>query len=219
MATRSKTTVKPGSVGAPIPVKQLRFLQHLTEGDGPGKPPIDQGEAARRAGYPRRSATEQSCYILSRPNVKAWLEEHRRKLAERHDITMDRIVDELAKVGFSNIGRYLRPDERGMPAFRRLDEITEADLAAISEITVESKDMYEGRGDDREKVGVTDKVKFKLASKVDSLMQLARLLGYVGGPGGGDSGDEGSGGEKKVIIEVRQTAMPLPRKRSEFKDD
>jgi phage terminase small subunit len=146
--------------------------------------------------------------------------EHTAKLAAKHSITMDKIVDELAKIGFSNIGNYLRPDARGMPAFKKLDEIDRDHLAALSEITVDTRQEFDGRGEDREQTATVDKVKFKLNNKVESLVTLARVLGFMptstrGSGADDDTPDDG----RKVIIEVRQTAMPVPRRRTDYKDD
>lgn len=204
-----------GNPDAPINKKHLLFLRHYTASFDRGKYGSIT-EAAVKAGYPAKSACEQGSWILGRPNVQKWLAEHDKKVQEKHDITLDKIVDELAKIGFSNIANYLQPDARGLPAFRKLEEIDQAHMAAISEITVDTRHEFEGRGDDREQTATVDKVKFKLSNKVESLVTLARVLGFMPGSdrrAGGE--DDPHDGDRKVIIEVRTTAMPLPRRRSE----
>ena len=210
--TPSKSSSRGGDPNAPIPKKQMKFLMVYTEG-GKGHKTIKA--AAIEAGYPPQSADTQGSWILGRPNVKKWMEAHDAELAKRHDITMDMIVAELAKIGFSNIIHYLGTDHNGLPTFKTLDEIPEDRMAAVSEITVDTYKEFEGRGEDREQVGRTDKIKFKLANKVESLVTLAKVLGLMPSgerKGGGDDIDPGS---QKVTIRVVGKAMPLPRRKGE----
>lgn len=212
--TPSRSSSRGGDPKQAIVPKHLKFLRAYTE-LGKGHRTIK--EAAVLAGYPEASADSQGSWILSRPNVKAWMEAHDAKLAERHEITMDKIVDELAKIGFSNIAHYLRPDANGLPSFRRLEEIDEARMAAVSEISVDTFKEFEGRGEDREEVGRTEKVKFKLANKVESLVTLAKVLGFMPtGNGSGGRGDDPSDiGDRKVTIVVKRVEVPLPKRRTD----
>lgn len=211
--TPSKSSSRGGDPKAKIPAKQMKFLKAYTE---VGKGHTTIKAAAIAAGYPAASADTQGSWILGRPNVKDWMAKHDAKLAERHDITMDRIVDELAKIGFSNIIHYLGVDHNGLPTFKNLDEISEDKMAAVSEITVDTYKEFEGRGEEREQVGRTDKVKFKLANKVESLVTLAKVLGFMPtGNGGGRAGDDIDPNHQKVTIRVVGRAMPLPRRKSE----
>ena len=184
----------------PLPKKHIAFLRHYHMGDQ-GKP-ITGKEAAIRAGYPASSAAEQASWILSRENAKRWLAEQGAIVAERHKITLDMIVEELAKVGFSNMADYIQDDGSGKPQFKPIADISRVSMAAVTELTLDVRKEFEGRGEDREHVANVEKVRFKLASKVEGLVNLGRLLGHF--PRGGGDGDDGpEGGTKKVIIEVR----------------
>lgn len=211
--TPSRSSSRGGDPDQKISAKHMKFLKAYTEA---GKGHTTIKSAAIAAGYPAASADSQGSWILGRPNVKKWLEAHDAKLAEKHDITMDKIVAELAKIGFSNIVHYLGVDANGLPTFKNLDEIPEERMAAVSEITVDTYKEFEGRGEDREQVGRTDKIKFKLANKVESLVTLAKVLGFMPtGNGGGRGGDDIDPSQQKVTIRVVGRAMPLPRRKGE----
>jgi hypothetical protein len=105
---------------------------------------------------------------LRGPNIfnGGFLAEHRR----RHDITVDRILVELSKIGFSNILDYMKV--QGPDAFVDLSTLTRDQAAAIQEITVE--DYRDGRGEDARDVR---RVKFKLADKRAALAEMGKHLG------------------------------------------
>ena len=94
---------------------------------------------------------------------------------QRHNVTVDRVVGELAKLGFSNMEDYMQIGDDGVP---RLDftKLTRDKAAAISEMTVEE---FTARGDaesGKEGLGVR-KVRFKLHDKRGALVDLGKHLG------------------------------------------
>ncbi len=84
------------------------------------------------------------------------------------DIKAVDVIRELAKIGFSNMGNYLTVTSDGDP-YVDLSDLTEDQLAAISEVSVE--DFTDGRGEDARDVR---KIKFKLADKRAALVDLGR---------------------------------------------
>ncbi len=194
----------------PIPRKQIAFLKAYHLGDN-GKP-ITGKEAAIRAGYPAPSASDQATWILSRPNCKAWLAAQAKVVEEKHGITRDMIVEELAKVGFSNMLDYIEDDGTGKPSFKKIADIKRHHMAAITELTLDVRKEFEGRGEDREHVANVEKVRFKLASKVDGLVNLGKLLGYFpkNDAGGGDD-PEGTAGRTVTIRVVGGLPQRKPK--------
>lgn len=176
----------------------MLLLQAYHRGDN-GRP-ITAKEAAIRAGYPANAASEQAAWIMARPNCRAWLERQEKRLEEKHGITLDMIVGELAKMGFSNMADYVAPDERGLPAFKSLEDISRDQMAAVTELTVDTRKEFEGRGEERDQVATVDKIKFKLAAKTEALINIAKLLGYMRPADSGEAPE--GGGPQKVVIEV-----------------
>jgi phage terminase small subunit len=126
--------------------------------------------AAIEAGYSPKSATQVASRLLTYVNVAALLTELNDKLKERAIVTKEKIAEELAKIGFSDIRQVF--DENS-----RLIEIKDIpDDAAACMASVEVDQLWGTGIDGREQVGDTKKV--KLYDKLKALAQLTDLYGY-----------------------------------------
>ncbi len=95
------------------------------------------------------------------------------KTAAKLEITKERIVEELAKIGFSNMLDYMRAGTDGDP-YLDFSNLTREQAAALAEVTVE--DFKDGRGEDARDVR---RIKFKLHDKKGALVDLAKMLGFM----------------------------------------
>lgn len=113
----------------------------------------------------------KACELLKHPAVAARVEELHGRAMERHDITVDRVLQEMAKVAFANMLDYMtiQPDGTAYVDFSRLSR---EQAAAIGEIVTE--EYTEGRGEDARAV---KRVKFKLLDKLSGLDKLGKHLG------------------------------------------
>ncbi|MDM9644480.1 terminase small subunit [Rhizobium sp. S163] len=146
--------------------KQRRFVaEYMVD--------LNATQAAIRAGYSAKTAQQQGSRLLLNVVVQEELSKQQSKVAERLEITKDRIVDELAKIGFSNMLDYMRAGPDGDP-YLDFSGLTRDQAAALSEVTVE--DFKDGRGEDARDVR---RVKFKLHDKKGALVDLAKMLGFV----------------------------------------
>ena len=136
---------------------------------------LNATRAAIAAGYSKKTATVIASENLSKPNIAAAIQKERRLRAKSLEVTKDRIIAEYAKLAFSNIDDYI--DTTGDLPVIDMVGLTRDELAAVSEITVDTRKEFEGYGQDREHVADVDKVKFKLYSKKDALDALGRHLG------------------------------------------
>jgi phage terminase small subunit len=149
-----------------LSAKQRRFVaEYLID--------LNATQAAIRAGYSAKTAQQQGSRLLLNVVVQEELSKQQSKVAERLEITKDRIVDELAKIGFSNMLDYMRAGPDGDP-YLDFSGLTRDQAAALSEVTVE--DFKDGRGEDARDVR---RVKFKLHDKKGALVDLAKMLGFV----------------------------------------
>jgi len=140
--------------------KQERFVaEYLVD--------LNATQAAARAGYSPGTGSR----LLSNGAVKCAVAAGQGKVAARLEITQERVVAELARIGFANMLDYMTIGVDG-DAFVDLSGLTEDQAAAISEIVVE--DFKDGRGKDARDVR---KVKFKLHDKKAALLQLGKHLG------------------------------------------
>lgn len=142
--------------------KQQRFVEeYLVD--------LNATQAAIRAGYSGKTAGAIGHENLMKPEIQAALSEARANLAEKTDITPERVLKEYARIGFLDPRKVLNADGTMKP-ISELDDDTAAAIAGL-----EVHDLYEGRGEEREMVGRAHKV--KLADKKGALDSLARHLG------------------------------------------
>lgn len=147
-----------------LTAKQARFVEeYLID--------LNATQAAIRSGYSAKSAEDIGRQLLRKTPVALAIAEHQRARAERTGITADRVMEELAKLGFSNMLDYLTIGSDGDP-YVDLSALDRDKAAAIQEVTVE--DFKDGRGEDARDVR---KVKFKLADKRAALVDIGKHLG------------------------------------------
>ena len=109
---------------------------------------------------------------------------------KRHEVTVDRVVKELALLGFSNMLDYMTVSGDGQ-AYVDLSSLTREQAAAIGELTSET--YVDGKSEDGEEKRVVKRTKFKLSDKRAALVDLGKYLGIfaqvqkheLSGPGGG----------------------------------
>jgi len=132
---------------------------------------LNATQAAIRAGYSARNAGKIGPELLGKTRISAAIEAAQEARAQRTGVTADRVVAELAKIGFANMADYMRSGHDGDP-YLDFSALSRDQAAALQEVTVES--YAEGRGDDKRDV---KRVKFKLADKRAALVDLGRHLG------------------------------------------
>jgi phage terminase small subunit len=126
-------------------------------------------EAYALAGYKgdRTAASRLSTNV----NIQERVAELQSKGAERAEISVEKVLRELAKIGFSNMLDYMRAGPDGDP-YLDFSALSRDQAAALQEVTVE--DFKDGRGEDARDVR---RVKFKLADKRAALVDIGKHLG------------------------------------------
>lgn len=132
---------------------------------------LNATQAAIRAGYSAKTAHAIGYENLIKPHIAAAIAAEQAARSVRLEISADRVVMELARVGFANMLDYMRPNAQGDPVLH-FSELTRDQAAALSQVTVES--YVEGQGDFARDV---KRVKFRLADKIAALDKLGRHLG------------------------------------------
>ena len=64
---------------------------------------LNATQAAIRAGYSEKAARSVAAENLTKPNIASAIDAAMKLRAERTDITADRVLKELAKIGFADI--------------------------------------------------------------------------------------------------------------------
>jgi phage terminase small subunit len=148
--------------------KHERFAQALAQGSSASAAYVEAGYSKSDSNASRLSGNEK---------VRARVGEILSEGAAKAGVTVQRIVDELAKVGFANMGDYLHATTGGDPFFV-YDQLTDEQKAALSEVTVE--DFKDGRGEDARDVR---RIKFKLYDKLGGPGEAREAPGHVQGQG------------------------------------
>lgn len=87
--------------------------------------------AAIRAGYSPQSANQQASALLAHPKVRAYIDEMTAEKSKRLGISSDRVLEELAKIGFANVEDIANAADGGLKLGASRD-----DTAAIASIRV-----------------------------------------------------------------------------------
>lgn len=107
--------------------------------------------------------------LLRNTKVQEYISEKMKDREQRTKITQDMVIKELAKIAFLDIRKLYT--ENGQ--LKNVADIDSDTAGAIS--SLETLEEYEGYGDDREKVGDTQKV--RLLDKTKALELLGKHLG------------------------------------------
>lgn len=142
--------------------KQQRFVQeYLIDLNGT--------QAAIRAGYSVRTAGQIAEENLKKPEIAQAVSVEQGKRAERTEITADRVLQELAKIGFGDV-RKVFGASGGLKGPAEMDDDTAATIASIEVVT---RRIPTGDGE----VEVEYVHKIKSWDKIGALAQIGRHLG------------------------------------------
>jgi phage terminase small subunit len=126
-------------------------------------------QAAIRAGYSEATANEQASRLLANVSIQERLNELKQALSEKTGVTAQMVVNELAKIAFSD-PREMFTVDNNLVGIRQMGD---KEAGAIASVEVEA--LFEGSGQDRMEIGTTTKI--KLWDKPRALDSLAKYFG------------------------------------------
>lgn len=126
----------------------------------------DAEAAAIRAGYSENYARETGARLLNTPEVVLYISQLMDERASRLELSGDMVIQEIAKMAFSNMADYVKWNADDVILIDSAD-LTRQQTAAVSEVSITPS-----------KYG--DSIKFKLHSKEKNLELLARHLKLLG---------------------------------------
>jgi phage terminase small subunit len=115
---------------------------------------LNAKQAAIRAGYSENTAEQQGSRLLSNVKVAAAVEEAKAERLERTKFNADKILIHLSEITEADIGDILDEQDCFLPV-KQWPKIWRQMLTGM-----DVRKEFEGRGDDREHVANTIKVKF-----------------------------------------------------------
>jgi len=131
--------------------------------------------AAARAGYSRDTAPQQGSRLLSNVNIQNAIAKRHAALAAKQSIRIEDTLRENARIAFRDLRRLFQEDGTMLPVPAWPDDIA----AAVA--SIETRELYEGEGENRKLVGFTHKVKFEdKGAALERFFRYQRL--YVDAP-------------------------------------
>ena len=126
---------------------------------------LNATQAAIRAGYSKKTARAIAHENLTKLDIQTYLTEARKKLSEATKITPERVLNELAKIGFFDVRKLV--DDTGAP--KRITDLDDDTAAAIAGIDVVQIGNSEA--------GIGAVLKYKIANKESALVSIGKHLG------------------------------------------
>lgn len=172
------TTPKPKrgfAPNRPLTARQEAFCREYV---------VDRNGAAAsvRAGYSEKTAKVVACNLLKDRRVLARIHDLHQQaaaLAERKfEVTAERVIEELAKVGFASMRQFVIIDANGQPQID-LTHAPEWALDALAEVRTET--VLEGRPDEEGHRQAVRKTQIKLHDKLRALAHLGEITGAFRG--------------------------------------
>ena len=155
------STEKKWMPSKPLTTRQSLFVEeYLVDLNGT--------QAAIRAGYSVKTARSTASENLTKPNIVAALQEAMAERAKKLKVSQERVIEELARIGFSNLKDFVEwgPDGVKLKDCADLGDDQARCVVEVSQTITESS-------------GTT---RFKLHDKIAALDKLARHLGlYMNG--------------------------------------
>lgn len=147
--------------------KQQRFVAEYTVD-------FNATAATIRAGYSKKTAAQQGYNLLQMPEIQAAVQAEIANRQDRTQITGDQVVEELAKIAFSN----------GADFAKVVTECTFPSLELVSTAELPKEKQAVIAGYKQTQYGV----EIKLHDKVKALELLGKHFGLFDGSGGGEDG-------------------------------
>lgn len=122
--------------------------------------------AALRAGYNPTNAIKVGSALMAMPQIKEAVAEAQQYRAKEFGISQDRVLAELAKIGFANLKDILSEDEEGNTGVN-LKDLSRDDTAPIQELQVSTI-----KGKNHTKV-----TRIKLSDKITALINIGKHIG------------------------------------------
>jgi phage terminase small subunit len=158
----NESTEPEGSASKPLNDKQDRFcLEYLID--------LNATAAAKRAGYSEDTAYSIGHELLKKPEIQDRIARLKAERSIRTQITADRVLEELAIVGFSNVQDYIVDDDGRIEVTRSAGE---GSIRAVSSIRRKKKKYGHGENQSDEV-----EVELKLWPKVSALEKMGQHLG------------------------------------------
>lgn len=142
--------------------KQARFVEEYLKD-------LDATAAAIRAGYSARSAKQHAHDLLSKPHIQAAVAAAQAARSKRTEIDQDYVLARMVEIDQMDV-LDIMTDDMSLKPVSEWPRVWRQYLSGF-----DLAEMFEGRGDEREMVGILKKIKWP--DKTKNLELLGRHLG------------------------------------------
>ena len=157
--------VKAGTSKASAAARRARFVEAYIVNGG------NATQAAITAGFSPNGADAVGARLSGDVRIAAAIAKRRAALATKYELTTDRVLQECARIVYSDPRKLFGKDGNLIPIVD-LDDDTAATIASI-----EMLEEFSGRGEDRELSGYTKKIKvWDKNSAIDKAMKHLGLF-------------------------------------------
>ena len=135
---------------------------------------LNATQAAIRAGYSAKTAEQLGYKLVQKSSVQEALQAKQQEVAKRNDVTIDRIIQELAAIAFTNLDEIAPWDERGPHIIdsAKLDRMTKV---SVKKVTMK-RSIRRGEKKDDDGWDVED-WSIEQHNRVEALVKLGTRLG------------------------------------------
>lgn len=170
---RKKGTIKLQTVDETKPPKKDENVDYYEKISAKKKRLVDeylkdlhQYNAYIRAGFKSRESVGRLAArkMFSHPHIQAAISQRMRELTRRCEVTAERVLKEIAAIGYSNLQDFCSWDDRRIK-LKKSEELTREQMSCISEVI--------------EQVNNTGfrSIRIKTHSKMNALQMLAKYVG------------------------------------------
>jgi len=135
---------------------------------------LNATQAAIRAGYSKRTAYRTGADNLKKPQIATAIAKAKVERAKRVEITADRVLEELARIGFANVRDLFEWDEESA-TFISSRDLTEEQAAAVASVKAETTRYTRDDGTTETKI----KLELKTHDKLGALREIGKHLGIA----------------------------------------
>lgn len=172
--TSPENTLNSGDIGAyPLKDKMEMFCQYYI-----GEAKLNATQAAIKAGYSQKTAQRIGSENLSKPVIRDRIAYLQRATMQKLDVTPERIMAEVAKIAFANLGNFIKVQADGT-GYIDLKDVTPDMFAALEQYEVTELPPFKTVENGEEVVREVLKIKVKLNNKLDALEKLMRRHNLV----------------------------------------
>lgn len=141
---------------------------------------LNDGTAAAQAvkpNYTKEIAAVRASEWLARPRVQAEIARLRKKIEDRTLVSKERVLKELAVIGFTDMRDYAEVLDGGVVRVNSFEELPENATRAVKKLKERRSIRADNEGDGDETI-IDVAMEFELHDKLGALKEINKLQGY-----------------------------------------